>query len=72
MSAKPQRRTKPPKSDFWKPKTAEQQAATQPTKPPITQADLDEMEKAGDEFFPDVDEFLRWLRELRRGGKSPE
>lgn len=72
MSAKPKRRDVPPAGDFWgPPKTAEQRRAEFRGQP-LTQADLDEMKEHGDEFFPDIDEFLNWLRELRRGGKSPE
>ena len=70
MSAEPKRSTKPPAGDFWGPrKTLEQLAAEQGVKP-LTQADLDEMKEYGDEFFPDIDEFLAWVYESRREGRA--
>jgi hypothetical protein len=61
-----------PASDFWTSKTAEQLAAEQGVKP-WTAADVEKLRELADELWPDeesVDEFLVWLRQLRREGGS--
>ena len=61
--------------DFWTrpPKTFEELAAEQGVKP-WTEESIAEMHRVGKEIWPedDIEDFLAWLRETRRGGRPKD
>ncbi len=63
-----------PANDFWKHKTFEELAAEQGVKP-WTAETWAEMRAIANELWPtdkDVDEFIAWVREIRREGGQPK
>jgi hypothetical protein len=66
----------PQTSDFWKPRKPLAELAAEQGVKPWTAETIAEMRELANELWPsdaDVDEFIAWVREIRReGGQAKE